>query len=40
VAGGVWLEGLPEHIRVIVVGQEFVTEAQAVRPALETAEIR
>ena len=38
--GGVWLDGLPEHIRVIVVGQEFVTEAQAVRPALETAEIQ
>jgi multidrug efflux system membrane fusion protein len=39
-AGGVWLDGLPEHIRVIVAGQEFVTEAQAVRPALDTAWIR
>jgi len=39
-AGGIWLDGLPERIRVIVVGQEFVTEAQAVRPALETAGIQ
>ena len=39
-AGGIWLDGLPERIRAIVVGQEFVTEAQAVRPALDTAGIR
>ncbi|MBL28643.1 MAG: efflux transporter periplasmic adaptor subunit [Rhodospirillaceae bacterium] len=35
---GVWLGGLPETIRVITVGQEFVDVGQAVRPVTVTAE--
>ena len=29
---GIWLAGLPPEIRIITVGQEFVTAGQAVRP--------
>lgn len=32
---GVWLEGLPETISVITVGQEFVKHGQLVRPVFE-----
>lgn len=32
---GIWLAGLPEHVRLIVVGQEFVREGQRVRPVPE-----
>lgn len=31
---GVWVSGLPEEIRVITVGQEYVTAGQKVRPIL------
>ena len=30
----VWLTGLPENVRLIVVGQGFVTDGQKVRPVL------
>lgn len=35
---GVWLGGLPETMRVITVGQEFVDVGQPVRPVTMTAE--
>lgn len=31
-AEGVWINGLPERVRLIVVGQEFVVEGERVRP--------
>ncbi len=34
---GMWIAGLPEHARVITVGQEFVREGQQVRPVSATA---
>lgn len=34
---GMWISGIPEHARVITVGQEFVREGQAVRPVAGTA---
>jgi multidrug efflux system membrane fusion protein len=37
-AGGVWVEGLPETAEVIVVGQEFAGEGQAVAPTYRSAE--
>lgn len=33
--GGVWLAGLPERIRLISVGQEYVVDGQQVRPVAE-----
>lgn len=39
VAEGVWLEGLPESVDVIVVGQDFVTDGQPVEATfLETSQ--
>ena len=32
VPGGVWIDGLPEQVTLITVGQEFVAVGQAVRP--------
>ena len=29
---GVWIGGLPERVRLIVVGQEFVVEGERVTP--------
>ena len=34
---GVWLGGLPEHLNLITVGQEFVREGQRVTPISEEA---
>ncbi len=34
---GVWLGGLPEHLKLITVGQEFVREGQRVVPVPEEA---
>lgn len=34
---GVWLAGLPETANVIVIGQEYVTDGVAVRPAYQDA---
>lgn len=34
---GVWVSGLPERVRVITVGQEYVSEGQQVRVVDETA---
>lgn len=34
---GVWLRGLPEHLNLITVGQEFVREGQRVVPVPEEA---
>jgi multidrug efflux system membrane fusion protein len=31
---GMWLGGLPEHVRAIVVGQDFVVDGEAVVPVL------
>ncbi|MEX2630699.1 MAG: efflux RND transporter periplasmic adaptor subunit [Tistlia sp.] len=33
---GVWLAGLPETVRLVSVGQEYVVEGQAVRPVEES----
>jgi membrane fusion protein, multidrug efflux system len=38
-ADAVWLAGLPEHVRVITVGQGFVRPGDRVRPVPETAEV-
>ena len=35
---GVWLAGLPERLRFITVGQDFVLTGQKVEPVPETAE--
>ncbi len=35
---GVWLAGLPERVRFITVGQDFVLPGQKVEPAPDTAE--
>ena len=35
--GGIWLEGLPDTVTVITVGQEFVREGQVVEPVFENA---
>jgi multidrug efflux system membrane fusion protein len=37
--GGVWLGGLPETVRLIIVGQEFVVEGESVKPVTGTARI-
>mgnify|MGYP003641127320 FL=1 len=31
---GIWLGGLPEHVRVIVVGQDFVVDGEEIVPVL------
>lgn len=31
-AGGLWIMGLPEQVRLVVVGQDFVLDGQIVRP--------
>lgn len=36
-ADGIWLAGLPEQVRIITVGQEYVTDGQAVVPVPEAA---
>lgn len=38
-ADAVWLAGLPERLRLITVGQGFVTSGQAVTPVLEDAPV-
>lgn len=38
-AEAVWLAGLPERLRLITVGQGFVTSGQAVTPVLEDAQV-
>ncbi|MEM1045695.1 MAG: efflux RND transporter periplasmic adaptor subunit [Pseudomonadota bacterium] len=35
---GVWLQGLPETVTIITVGQDYVVDGQEVRPVIETAE--
>ncbi|MGY9001727.1 MAG: hypothetical protein ACKVIF_00905 [Rhodospirillales bacterium] len=34
-AEGIWLSGLPDEVKVISVGQEFVKVGQVVRPLAE-----
>lgn len=34
-ADGLWVKGLPDHIQLIITGQNFVTEGQKVRVSLE-----
>lgn len=34
-ADGMWISGLPEQVRLITVGQEFVTDGQVVEPVPE-----
>ncbi|WP_299471544.1 efflux RND transporter periplasmic adaptor subunit [uncultured Roseibium sp.] len=36
---GLWVGGLPEKVTVIVVGQEYVGDGEAVEPVFETAEL-
>ncbi|NRG19036.1 efflux RND transporter periplasmic adaptor subunit [Rhizobiales bacterium] len=36
---GLWVSGLPETVRVITVGQDYVIEGQTVQPIVETAEV-
>ncbi|MBA5779389.1 efflux RND transporter periplasmic adaptor subunit [Stappia sp. F7233] len=36
---GVWVDGLPDKARVIVVGQDYVSEGETVEPVLDTAEV-
>lgn len=35
---GVWLAGLPDKVRVIVAGQDYVVEGQTVEPVPAEAE--
>lgn len=35
---GVWVTGLPSQVRIITVGQEYVSDGQQVRPTLVTAQ--
>jgi membrane fusion protein, multidrug efflux system len=35
---GAWVQGLPDDVTIIVVGQEFVTDGQLVEPVYATAE--
>lgn len=35
---GIWVSGLPETVRVIVVGQDYVRDGQSVEPVAVTAE--
>ncbi|NBN78292.1 efflux RND transporter periplasmic adaptor subunit [Microvirga tunisiensis] len=37
-ADGVWIGGLPDTARVIVVGQDYVSDGQLVEPVVEVAE--
>jgi len=37
-AEGIWLSGLPDEVKVISVGQEFVKVGQVVRPLAEAKE--
>ncbi len=37
---GAWVAGLPDQIRLIEVGQEFVREGEKVRPQTHTAEVK
>lgn len=39
-AGEVWVAGLPQTVRIITVGHEFVREGQKVDYVMETAELR
>lgn len=36
---GLWVGGLPDTVSVIVVGQEYVADGEAVEPVYETAEV-
>lgn len=36
-ADGVWVKGLPDSIRIITVGQEYVVEGEVVEPVVQTA---
>ncbi len=36
-ADGMWIAGLPEQVRLITVGQEFVTDGQTVEPVPEAS---
>lgn len=37
---GVWVGGLPDDVRVITVGQEFVQNGETVEPIVETASVK
>jgi len=37
---GVWINGLPDEVTIITVGQDYVIEGQKVVPVVETAEVR
>ena len=37
--GGVWVAGLPDTVTIITVGQEYITDGQAVEPVVKTAEV-
>ncbi|WP_417673598.1 efflux RND transporter periplasmic adaptor subunit [Roseibium sp.] len=36
---GIWVGGLPDSVRIITVGQDYVTDGQKVEPVLKTAEV-
>ncbi|MBD1549381.1 efflux RND transporter periplasmic adaptor subunit [Roseibium aggregatum] len=36
---GIWVGGLPNTVRIITVGQDYVTDGQKVEPVLKTAEV-
>lgn len=36
---GIWVGGLPDTVRIITVGQDYVTDGQKVEPVLKTAEV-
>lgn len=35
--GGIWVDGLPQSLRIITVGQEFVRAGQQVKPVADTS---
>jgi multidrug efflux system membrane fusion protein len=34
---GMWIAGVPEHVDIITVGQEFVTEGEKVKAVVDKA---
>ncbi|MCY1708780.1 efflux RND transporter periplasmic adaptor subunit [Pannonibacter sp. SL95] len=38
-ADGVWIAGLPETVKLIIVGQDYVGDGQTVEPVLDVAEV-
>jgi len=36
---GIWVGGLPDTVRIITVGQDYVSDGQKVEPVLKTAEV-